>query len=107
VGGFGPSVRGAEQDEAGASAVCLEPLSGSLHFGEGHKTPRPVGGSSSTDAIGMSAFGPKRTFIAALHMSAFGGKADMAPLTRQLPDRNKETKREQRTSNVLKIADKR
>jgi hypothetical protein len=27
----------------------------------------------------MSAVGPKRTSIAALHMSAFGGKADMAP----------------------------
>jgi hypothetical protein len=26
----------------------------------------------------MSAKGPKRTFIVALHMSAFGGKADMA-----------------------------
>jgi hypothetical protein len=26
----------------------------------------------------MSAIGPKRTCIAALHMSAFGGKADMA-----------------------------
>jgi len=25
----------------------------------------------------MSAFGPKRTFLVALHMSAFGGKADM------------------------------
>jgi hypothetical protein len=25
----------------------------------------------------MSAFGPKRTFLAALHMSAFEGKADM------------------------------
>ena len=27
---------------------------------------------------GMSAFGPKRTWAIALHMSAFGGKADMA-----------------------------
>jgi hypothetical protein len=26
----------------------------------------------------MSAFGPKRTSLAAPHMSAFGGKADMA-----------------------------
>src|SRR5262245_27665513 len=26
----------------------------------------------------MSAFGPKRTSVFALHMSAFGGKADMA-----------------------------
>jgi hypothetical protein len=26
----------------------------------------------------MSAFGPKRTFLVALHMSALGGKADMA-----------------------------
>jgi hypothetical protein len=26
----------------------------------------------------MSAIGPKRTFLVALHMSAFGGKADMA-----------------------------
>src|SRR5262249_10906727 len=26
----------------------------------------------------MSAIGPKRTYAAALHMSAFGGKADMA-----------------------------
>jgi hypothetical protein len=26
----------------------------------------------------MSAFGPKRTSLVALHMSAFGGKADMA-----------------------------
>jgi hypothetical protein len=28
----------------------------------------------------MSAFGPKRISLAALHMSAFGGKADMAVL---------------------------
>jgi hypothetical protein len=27
----------------------------------------------------MSAFGPKRTFLVAPHMSAFGGKADIAP----------------------------
>jgi hypothetical protein len=27
----------------------------------------------------MSAFGPKRTSVAAPHMSAFGGKADIAP----------------------------
>jgi hypothetical protein len=27
---------------------------------------------------GMSAIGPKRTSVAALHESAFGGKADMA-----------------------------
>jgi hypothetical protein len=27
--------------------------------------------------FGMSAFGPKRTSLAAPHMSAFGGKADM------------------------------
>jgi len=26
----------------------------------------------------MSAFGPKQTSLVALHMSAFGGKADMA-----------------------------
>jgi len=26
----------------------------------------------------MSAFGPKQTWASALHMSAFGGKADMA-----------------------------
>jgi hypothetical protein len=26
----------------------------------------------------MSAFGPKQTWPSALHMSAFGGKADMA-----------------------------
>jgi hypothetical protein len=36
----------------------------------------------------MSAFGPKRTSVAALHMSAFGGKADMTfaggPLSRSL-----------------------
>jgi len=36
----------------------------------------------------MSAFGPKRTSLAALHMSAFGGKADMTkrkyPLLRSL-----------------------
>jgi hypothetical protein len=25
----------------------------------------------------MSAYGPKRTFLVALHMSAFGGKADI------------------------------
>jgi hypothetical protein len=28
---------------------------------------------------GMSAYGPKRTSLIAPHMSAFGGKADMAP----------------------------
>ena len=28
----------------------------------------------------MSAFGPKRTYQVAPHMSAFGGKADMAPV---------------------------
>jgi hypothetical protein len=36
----------------------------------------------------MSAFGPKRTFLFAPHMSAFGGKADMTvcgnPLLRSL-----------------------
>src|SRR5215467_9064069 len=36
----------------------------------------------------MSAFGPKRTSLVALHMSAFGGKADMtlcrSPLSRSL-----------------------
>jgi hypothetical protein len=36
----------------------------------------------------MSAFGPKRTSLVALHMSAFGGKADMTlcgnPLLRSL-----------------------
>jgi hypothetical protein len=36
----------------------------------------------------MSAFGPKRTSLIALHMSAFGGKADMTlcgnPLSRSL-----------------------
>src|SRR5262245_62177399 len=36
----------------------------------------------------MSAIGPKRTFLAALHMSAFGGKADMTftgrPVSRSL-----------------------
>jgi hypothetical protein len=36
----------------------------------------------------MSAFGPKRTSVAAPHMSAFGGKADMTacgnPLLRSL-----------------------
>jgi hypothetical protein len=26
--------------------------------------------------IGLSAYGPKRTWLVALHMSAFGGKAD-------------------------------
>jgi hypothetical protein len=29
------------------------------------------------DFRGMSAFGPKRTSLAALHMSTFGGRADM------------------------------
>ena len=29
----------------------------------------------------MSAFGPKRTYLAAPHMSAFGGKADMEMTT--------------------------
>ena len=28
--------------------------------------------------VGMSAFGPKQTSLVASHMSAFGGKADMA-----------------------------
>jgi hypothetical protein len=36
----------------------------------------------------MSAFGPKQTWAVAMHMSAFGGKADMAgcgsPLSRSL-----------------------
>jgi hypothetical protein len=36
----------------------------------------------------MSASGPKRTWVSALHMSAFGGKADMTvcgnPLSRSL-----------------------
>jgi hypothetical protein len=27
---------------------------------------------------GLSAYGPKQTWMSALHMSAFGGKADMA-----------------------------
>jgi hypothetical protein len=33
----------------------------------------------------MSAFGPKRTCLAALHMSAFGGKADIDLLRRLCP----------------------
>jgi hypothetical protein len=36
----------------------------------------------------MSAFGPKRTFVVAPHMSAFGGKGEMtfcgSPLSRSL-----------------------
>src|SRR5215467_6341876 len=40
------------------------------------------------DAEAMSAIGPKRTWTTALHMSAFGGKADMTvcgnPLSRSL-----------------------
>jgi hypothetical protein len=28
--------------------------------------------------VAMSAYGPKRTSLVALHMSAFGGRADMA-----------------------------
>jgi hypothetical protein len=31
----------------------------------------------------MSAFGPKRTSLAVLHMSAFGGKADMTGACRK------------------------
>jgi hypothetical protein len=31
--------------------------------------------------LAMSAFGPKQTSLAAPHMSAFGGKADMASCT--------------------------
>ena len=43
----------------------------------------------------MSAFGPKRTSLVALHMSAFGGKADIALSTEADPKyRNKDgTKR--------------
>jgi hypothetical protein len=33
---------------------------------------------STTEHTSMSAFGPKRTSVFALHMSAFGGKADIA-----------------------------
>ena len=33
----------------------------------------------------MSAFGTKRTSLVALHMSAFGGKADMRPRSRSSP----------------------
>jgi len=38
-----------------------------------------VSGTSVT-AFAMSAIGPKRTSLVAPHMSAFGGKADMATL---------------------------
>src|SRR4029450_6475793 len=45
-------------------------------------------GCSTWSVAAMSAFGPKRTSLAAPHMSAFGGKADMAfcggPLLRSL-----------------------
>jgi hypothetical protein len=37
-----------------------------------HGAVRPVG------TVRMSAIGPKRTWPSALHMSAIGGKADMA-----------------------------
>jgi hypothetical protein len=41
-----------------------------------------------TVSAGMSAIGPKQTCVAALHESAFGGKADMfflgSPLSRSL-----------------------
>ena len=33
----------------------------------------------------MSAYGTKRTYRVALHMSAFRGRADMRPLSRSLP----------------------
>jgi hypothetical protein len=40
--------------------------------------PRGFIGMSAFDPeVAMSAIGPKRTFPAALHMSAFGGKADI------------------------------
>ena len=35
----------------------------------------------------MSAIGPKRTSLVALHMSAFGGKADMPHLSAPQPER--------------------
>jgi hypothetical protein len=36
-----------------------------------------LGRRSAERVLAMSAIGPKRTFLAAPHMSAFGGKADM------------------------------
>src|SRR5262249_43490797 len=39
------------------------------------------GYSSQPVKAAMSAFGPKRTSLVALHMSAFGGKADMPMAT--------------------------
>ena len=35
-------------------------------------------------ALQMSAYDPKRTSLVALHMSAFGGKADMADMHREM-----------------------
>ena len=34
--------------------------------------------------VQMSAIGTKRTFLLALHMSAFGGKADIAPASQNV-----------------------
>ena len=43
-----------------------------------HAKPQPRGwGFCLFTRLRMSAFGTKRTFAHALHMSAFGGKADM------------------------------
>jgi hypothetical protein len=56
-----------------------------------HHTDSPLGGASATNGFGpsrinissaihaMSAIGTKRTYRVALHMSAFGGKADIDP----------------------------
>ena len=34
--------------------------------------------------VGMSTIGTKRTYRVALHMSAFGGKADIAPVSQNV-----------------------
>jgi hypothetical protein len=54
----------------------------------GHPAAFPCGWARRMLLKRMSAFGPKRTSATALHMSAFGGKADMTfaggPLLRSL-----------------------
>jgi hypothetical protein len=45
----------------------------------------PVLSQALIAAVHESAIGPKRTFVAAPHVSAFGGKADMAICTAKCP----------------------
>jgi hypothetical protein len=53
----------------------------------------------------MSASGPKRTSLVAVHMSAFGGKADMTVCGNPLSEKTNVNQMQLRTARLLRQAD--